>query len=139
MSGRRPPRVNPGRVAAARVLLGVEGGAPADDLLEQLAPQGRDRTLTWHLALGVLRRQGSLDHVLRPFSRRSIESLDAPVRAVLRLGAFELLYGRTLAHAAVHQAVDLARALRLPLTRLDTADPVEDVLPPLLREPAWAA
>jgi 16S rRNA (cytosine967-C5)-methyltransferase len=94
------------------VLLGVEGGAPADDLLEQLAPEGRDRTLTWHLALGVLRRQGSLDHVLRPFSRRSIESLDAPVRAVLRLGAFELLYGRTLAHAAVHQAVDLARALR---------------------------
>lgn len=41
--------------------------------------------------------------------------------------------------AREQQLVDLARRLRLPLTRLDTADPIEDVLPPLLREPAWAA
>jgi len=113
MAQRRPPRVNPGRLAAARVLLGVETGAHADDLLEQLAPRGRDRTLTWHLALGVLRRQGSIDHTLGPFSRRPIAKLDPPVRAILRLGAFELLYGRTRAHAAVHQAVDLTRALKV--------------------------
>jgi 16S rRNA (cytosine967-C5)-methyltransferase len=104
--------VNPGRLAAARVLLGVETGAHADDLLESLAPSGRDRGLTWHLVLGVLRRQGSLDHTLAPFSRRPLAKLDPPVRITLRLGAFELLYGRTRAHAAVHQAVDLSRALR---------------------------
>lgn len=34
---------------------------------------------------------------------------------------------------------DLARRLRLPLIRLDTADPVDASLPPLLRDPAWAA
>lgn len=112
MPQQRPVRVNPGRLAAARALLGVERGANADDLLEQLAPQGRDRPLTWHLTLGVLRRQGSIDHVLSPYSRRPIAKLDPPVRAVLRIGAFELLYGRTRAHAAVHQAVDLVRALR---------------------------
>lgn len=34
---------------------------------------------------------------------------------------------------------DSARQLNLPLTRLDTPDEVREVLPPLLREPAWAA
>lgn len=33
----------------------------------------------------------------------------------------------------------LARRLALPLTELDTARPVADVLPPLLMEPPWAA
>ncbi len=154
---RRPPvRVNPGRLAAARVLLGVESGAHADDLLEQLAPDGRDRGLAWHLVLGVLRRQGSLDHIISPFCSRPVGKLDAPVRVVLRLGAFELLYGRTRAHAAVHQAVDLTRALRAGratkfvnavLRKVSTAnvptDPYLD-LPPWLRErfadwPEWVA
>ena len=156
MPRRGTPRVNPGRVAAARVLLGVEGGAPADDLLEQLAPQGRDRTLTWHLALGVLRRLGSLDHVLAPFSRRPLDALDPPVRAVLRLGAFELLYGRTRAHAAVHQSVDLTRVLRAGratkfvnavLRKVAAVEAPEDPfldLPPWLRArfadwPEWVA
>jgi len=34
---------------------------------------------------------------------------------------------------------DLARRLNLPLTRLDTGNPVADTLPAMLREPAWAA
>ncbi|HCH64280.1 MAG TPA: hypothetical protein DFR83_15860, partial [Deltaproteobacteria bacterium] len=112
MPQKRSVRVNPGRLAAARALLGVERGGHADQLLEQLAPDGRDRGLSWHLTLGVLRRQGSIDHIIAPFSKRAIEKLDPPVRAALRIGAFELLYGRTRRHAAVHQAVDLVRALR---------------------------
>jgi len=106
-------RVNPARVAAARVLLGVEEGAHSDDLLEQLAPVGRDRTLTWHLVLGVLRRQGRIDAALAPHVKRGLGRLDPGVRAVLRLGTFELHHSRTLDHAAVHQAVELARVLRM--------------------------
>ena len=34
---------------------------------------------------------------------------------------------------------DLARRFNLPLTRLNTADDMSEVLPPLLREPLWAA
>jgi uncharacterized protein (DUF58 family) len=34
---------------------------------------------------------------------------------------------------------ELAQRFNLPLTRLNTPDAVSDVLPPLLREPAWAA
>ncbi len=41
------------------------------------------------------------------------------------------------ARSAAVQAV--AQRLNLPLTRLDTADAVSDSLPPLLREPRWAA
>jgi len=106
-------RVNPARVAAARVLLGVEEGAHSGSLLEQLAPHGRDRGLTWHLVLGVLRRQGRIDHALSPHVRRGLHRLDPGVRAVLRLGAFELHHSRTQDHAAVHQAVELARVLRM--------------------------
>jgi uncharacterized protein (DUF58 family) len=41
------------------------------------------------------------------------------------------------ARSAAVQAV--AQRLNLPLTRLDTADAVSESLPPLLREPRWAA
>ncbi len=37
------------------------------------------------------------------------------------------------------RVLDLSTRFDLPLTRLSTADPVGEVLPPLLREPAWAA
>ena len=111
MSRSKKPRVNPARVAAARVLIGVEDGAHSNDLLEQLAPRGRDRGLTWHLVLGVLRLQGRLDTALAPFIRRGIDRLDPGVRMVLRIGTFELQHSRTQDHAAVHQAVDLARVI----------------------------
>ncbi len=41
--------------------------------------------------------------------------------------------------ARERQLEGLARRLNVPLIRLDTADPVVEALPPLLREPAWAA
>jgi uncharacterized protein (DUF58 family) len=37
------------------------------------------------------------------------------------------------------RVLDLARRFNLPLIRLDTAEPIDQSLPPLLREPAWAA
>lgn len=42
-------------------------------------------------------------------------------------------------NARVQRLDKLARRHNLPLTRLDTPDDVRDVLPPLLRAPAWAA
>lgn len=138
------------------MLIGVDSGGHADDLLESLAPTGRDRPLTWHLALGVLRRRGSLDAMLQPHLRAPIAHLDPPVRAALRLGAFELHFGRTRDHAAVHQAVALSRVIgagrasglvNAVLRRVSTAtlptDPSLDV-PPWLAErlrpwPQWLA
>ena len=105
-------RANPGRLAAARALIGVEDGAHAEDLLDTLAPESaRDRGLALHLCMGLLRRRGAVDRLLSPLLRRSLTQLDPPVRAVLRLGAYELAEGRARDGAVVHQWVEVCRAL----------------------------
>lgn len=105
-------RLNPGRLAAARALLEVEAGAHVEDALARLAPtETRDRGLAWHLALGALRRRGEMDARIEAVSKRSIDGLDAPVRAALRVASFEIRMSRTSAHAAVHQGVELVAAL----------------------------
>ena len=107
--------VNPGRLAALRALIGVEGGAHAEDLLERLAPrEDRDRRLAWALVMGVLRRQGALDSLLQPHLKQPLERLDAPVRVALRLGAYELRATRVPTHAAVSQAVEGCRRAGAP-------------------------
>jgi 16S rRNA (cytosine967-C5)-methyltransferase len=124
VSGRAPrtpgrPRgesASPARVAAARALLAVEDGAHLEDALAAaLPPRGEgeapDRELAWFLAYGVERRRGHVDAALRAHLTRPIGSLDPIVRVVLRVGAFEALFARTRAHAVVHQAVEVARAL----------------------------
>ncbi len=105
-------RVNPGRLGAARALLAVEEGGHAEDALARFAPaDSGDRALAWHLVLGVLRHRNELDSVIAAGARRPIRALDPPVRAVLRLGVFELRYSRTPPHAAVDQAVECVRAV----------------------------
>lgn len=95
-----------------RALLDVDAGAHVEEVLPALLPNdGADRALGWHLALGVLRHRGRVDAAIRPFLRQPLESLDAPVRAVLRVGVFEKLFARTAPHAAVDQAVELAKAI----------------------------
>ncbi|HEX4655460.1 MAG TPA: transcription antitermination factor NusB, partial [Mycobacteriales bacterium] len=54
---------------------------------------------------------GVLDDIITMAARRPIDDLDAEVRAVLRLGAYQLLHMRVPAHAAVHTTVDLVRAV----------------------------
>lgn len=104
--------VNPGRVAAARALLAVERGAHVEDLLARTAPkEGPDRRLAWNLALGVLRRQGSLDVAISAASGRTIAAIDPPALVSLRIGLYELHLTRSPVHAAVDQAVECCRAL----------------------------
>ena len=143
-------RANPGRVAAARALVGVDEGAHVEDLLARLAPAGGpDRGLAWHLALGSLRRRGAVDALLQPHLRAPIATLDAPVRAALRIGAFEKAFSRTPAHAAVSQGVEVCRKIgarrasglvNAVLRRVDASTLSADVavdLPPWLAS-RWA-
>lgn len=105
-------RLNPGRLAAGRALIAVERGGHAEDLLAELAPkQPSDRALSWHLALGVLRRQGALDSAIKPHLSRAMHKLDPAPRIALRVGLFEAALSRTPLHAAVDQAVELTRRL----------------------------
>jgi 16S rRNA (cytosine967-C5)-methyltransferase len=93
-------------------LVAVDDGAHIDDALADSAPARRDdRALAWFLALGTLRQRAIIDAALRDRLRQPIATLDPEVRAILRLGTFEKLFARTQAHAVVHQAVEVARAL----------------------------
>ena len=105
MSGR--PAATPRGVALA-ALLRIEDGAFAHILVPQtLRSSGlsaRDRALVTDLVYGTVRMQRRLDVMLSAVSNRAIGSVDAPVRAALRLGAYQLLIG-VPAHAAVGETV----------------------------------
>jgi len=100
------------RRGALLVLGRVARGRPLASLLDETAAglaDARDRALVHELVLGTLRRRGFLDHVLGRLSSRPLETLAPAVRDALRLGAYQLLFLRTPAHAAVSETVDLAR------------------------------
>ncbi len=87
-------------------------GAPFEAALERglgTLPD-LDRRLAHELAAGVLRHESQLDAVLDPLIPRGLSTVNAKVRDVLRIGAYQLRYlERVPAHAAVTTAVDLAR------------------------------
>jgi 16S rRNA (cytosine967-C5)-methyltransferase len=105
----------PGRILAFEVLLRVEaGGAYASRALDAALAQAgaldpREAGLATELVYGTLRRALSLDAALAPHSRRPIGELDPDARVALRLGAYQLLRLGTPAHAAVGEAVALAK------------------------------
>ncbi len=95
------------RHRAARLLIRVDGGAFASRLLESDASAGvRVRVL------GVLRWRRALDVRLQPFLKKSLDRLDAEIRAALRLGVFEALHLGVPAPVATDAAVRLTRELR---------------------------
>jgi 16S rRNA (cytosine967-C5)-methyltransferase len=104
-----------GRKIAFEVLRRVEeGGAYASRALDAaLSAAGaldpREAGLATELVYGSLRRALALDAALAPHSRRPLADLDPAARVALRLGAYELLFLRTPPHAAVGEAVGLAR------------------------------
>jgi 16S rRNA (cytosine967-C5)-methyltransferase len=72
-----------------------------------------DRRLLTLLVLGTIAWQGRLDYELAQLSSRPLDELDPEVRALLRLGLYQLRrLARVPAHAAVDTAVRLARELR---------------------------
>jgi 16S rRNA (cytosine967-C5)-methyltransferase len=107
---------SPARAVAARVLERVDTDAAFADLaldaeIERRSLSGRDVALATELVYGTLRWQRYLDWILAPHSRRRLASLDARVRVLLRLTAYQLAFlERVPAFAAVNDAVTLARA-----------------------------
>ena len=90
------------------MLVRVEEGAFANVLLPGLlrttGMEQRERAQTTELVYGTLRRRRSLDALLEPVLDRDLDDLDAPVRAALRLGVYQLVEG-VAAHAAVGETV----------------------------------
>ena len=69
---------------------------------------GRDAAFATELSYGTLRMRGALDPILAAAAGRELETIDDDVLDLLRLGAYQLLYLRVPAHAAVSTTVDLA-------------------------------
>ncbi|MFL5981240.1 MAG: transcription antitermination factor NusB [Gaiellaceae bacterium] len=104
------------RQAAYQVVLRVfEQDAYADRVLRTAAAtlDQRDRALAQRLAFGTVQRVRTLDHAIEQLGKRPVRKLDPPVRAALRLGAYQLGYTDVATHAAVNETVELVRSARL--------------------------
>ena len=106
---------------------------PAEITKANLDP--RDAGFATELTYGALRRQGSLDAVIKACADRP--DLDSAVLDVLRIGAYQLLFMRVPDHAAVSETVDLARKV----TSVGPTKFVNAVMRKIARQdwPAWLA
>lgn len=93
------------RAAYANLLLPVE--------LKRARLDTRDAALATELTYGTLRAQGLLDRIIEEAAGRPVEEIDPPVLDLVRLGAYQLLFTRIGAHAAVDTSVEAARTLGL--------------------------
>jgi 16S rRNA (cytosine967-C5)-methyltransferase len=107
---------SPARRAAYEVLLRVfEQDAYADRAFRTAASglDERERAFAQRLAYGAVQRVRTLDHAIETLGKRPVRKLDPPVRAALRLGAYQLAYTETAPHAAANESVELVRGARL--------------------------
>lgn len=89
---------------------------PREVLVARLSEPGTEAALPQYaveLVEGVLERRERIDEVLTTYAHGwSLERMPAVDRAVLRLGAWEVLYSADVPDAvAVDEAVELARSL----------------------------
>lgn len=109
--------VAPARRAAFDVVRRVfEDEAYADRAFMSAAAalDARDRALAQRIAFGTVQRVRTLDHAIEALGRRPVRKLDPPVRAALRIGAYQLGFLDGVApYAAVNESVELVRAAGL--------------------------
>jgi 16S rRNA (cytosine967-C5)-methyltransferase len=104
------------RLVAWRVLQrvhrdGAWAGPAVDRALRDSDLTARDRAFAANLAFQTLRWQGTLDWALGQVVRRQLDKVERDVLDVLRLGAWQLLYGQVPDRAAVATAAEIARAV----------------------------
>jgi 16S rRNA (cytosine967-C5)-methyltransferase len=109
-----PPRT--GRDLARLVLGRVEqegafaNRALAAELDRAMGLAIPERALATELVYGVLRRRSRLDRALEAVADRGLASLEVPMRILLRVGAYQLLFlDRIPSYAAVNEAVETAK------------------------------
>ncbi len=111
---RRNYAIQPARRVAFEVIRAVSASDAYANLLlpvklERAGLRGADAGLATELTYGTLRQQGYYDRVIEIAAARSTAQIDPPVLDVLRLAVHQLLSMRVAEHAAVDEAVSLAR------------------------------
>ena len=99
-------------MVAVDALVRVEEGAFANLVMPAALSRShleeRDRAFATDLVYGTTRMRRACDWLIERSLDRPLDRLDPPVRAALRLGAYQLLVLRTPPHAAVSATVDCA-------------------------------
>ncbi|THV30771.1 RsmB/NOP family class I SAM-dependent RNA methyltransferase [Glycomyces paridis] len=112
------PKVNPRRVAFDAVRAVTADNAYANLVLPRMLAEtdnsGRDAALATELTYGTLRSLGTLEAILAAASGRDVRELQQDLVDALCLGAYQLLYMRIPAHAAVATTVSLVKAAVSP-------------------------
>ena len=105
------------RAIAMHILMQVARRASFPDVLldiyfkEHPGMDSRDRALVTELVYGVLRWQGRLDWIIDQQVNINPEKIALPVRLILRLATYQLLFlDRIPEAAAVNEAVELTKA-----------------------------
>ena len=105
---------SPARRVAHKVLIRVfEEDAYADRAFASEAKDldARERAFAQRIAYGAIQMVRTLDHAIERLGGRPVNAMDAPVRAAIRLGAYELAFlGGVPARASVNEAVELVKA-----------------------------
>ncbi len=106
--------IQPARRVAYEVITAVRTSDAYANLLlpvklERAKLGAQDAALATELTYGTLRRQGYYDAVISLVANRPTNEIDEAILDVLRLGAHQLLSMRVAPHAAVDEAVSLAK------------------------------
>jgi 16S rRNA (cytosine967-C5)-methyltransferase len=109
------------RLTAMKILNSLESGQKTlDDIVRTVLnrgtlPEKRDRALATTLVYGVLRRRMTLDWVIAQLSSTAFEKIDPPIRTILRVGLYQLLFlDKIPDYAAVNSSVNFAKAVAPP-------------------------
>ena len=103
------------RQTAVNILLEVEEkGAYANVALARALRQqdfaAQDRRFLTELVYGAVKAGGTLDWMLRRYVNRPLKKIEPRIRAILRLGLYQLFYlDKVPASAACNTAVELAK------------------------------
>lgn len=114
-----PETITSGRLLAWIVLQQHEAnGRFITELLAGLDAQhdlpSIERAVAVDIASGVTRRRRTIDRLLESQVSRPRANIETGLWQLLRIGAFQLVFGRTPEHAAVDTTVELSRILRNP-------------------------
>lgn len=122
-------------MTAYRVMSAADRGARIHEVLQRSLARTthgeRDRRFITDLVMGTTRMRARLDRDLAACYRGRYTGIEARVKRLLRLGAYQLLFmDRVPAHAALNTTVELARAVQ----RARAAGLVNGVLRQLSRQ-----
>ncbi|MGI5900895.1 MAG: 16S rRNA (cytosine(967)-C(5))-methyltransferase RsmB [Desulfitobacteriia bacterium] len=110
------PRSNARQLAVCILTRAEKEGAYANLLLREMLSKFRDpreRNLATALVNGVLKNKLLLDYALRRYLRNPMSSLPHEIRAILRSGAFQVLFlDKIPIPAAINESVNLTRVFR---------------------------